>query len=933
MTMKFIICNVLLYVFSITLYCQEILIDARIRPPDIKEGHLKMGNPGPDGSKITVNNRYLLLGGKPMLPVMGEIHFSRINRDKWEDVILKMKANGINIIATYVFWIHHEESEGVFDWSDNKDLRSFVRLCGNHGLWVYPRIGPWCHGEVRNGGLPDWIMKRKDFTARTNDPGYLYYADRWYREIGRQLEGLYYKYGGPVIGIQLENEYWRGKAGEEHILWLKHTAMKYGMDVPLYTVTGWKNASVPENEVIPLWGGYPAAPWNSDVKKIETNENYIFRLPMNSQLAADDNNPGRYRPDYTLYPYLTCELGIGNQLSDHRRPVINAIDGLAISTASIASGSNLVGYYVFAGGHNPVGKYTTLEEDRLETGYWNEYPDISYDFQAAIRETGEITLSYQKLKKLHYFLNDFGEQLASMIPVIPTVNDDPDALQYSLRVNGNAGFLFVSNYYRGYDKTTKKNMQFKIVLQNEELTIPSKPVDIADSAVFFWAVNMKIGKSLLKYATAQPICKIDNANFRDWYFFRSRNINPEFLFAADSIVRIDVNGRSPEKTKNGFLLTDLTTGLESPVIIRTADGLTERIFILSEKQADQFWLFKTVDRELAFLSGAGLIMDEEMQINAFSVNPDYNIIALNSNLSVPAGQGISVTGTGGFSEYSIQNKKARIDCKLSKSDILEDSEWLTITPAGFDSGRVLFHKLFFKNFSLENSAGIRKASFYLIAGEKCNIRINGQWVNQPVEEQRLNKLDLTGYVKRGFNDMLFDFLFTKDKKAFAGALEVEFNNSDKITITTDSSWLTAEQYTIPAPWDEVRHMKIPEIADKPVNYEHPEFTPYRYSLYLNGDQVKNFSNVYLRINYLGNKAQCRSGSKLTADNFNNGTTWSFNLTDIDMPHGYPLVIELQPFQDHKMIYFDRQPVTDLTTIDSIAIEPEYSNSFTVNIKQ
>lgn len=933
--MKFIICNVFIYVFSVTLFGQEIIIDARIKPPETKEGHLRMGNPGPEGREITVNNRYLSLGGSPIVPVMGEIHYSRINRDKWEDVILKMKANGINIVATYVFWIHHEETEGVFDWSGNKDLRSFVQLCDRHGLWVYPRIGPWCHGEVRNGGLPDWIMKRKDFNVRTNDPGYLYYADRWYREIGKQLEGLYYKNGGPVIGIQLENEYWRGKEGEQHILWLKQTAVKHGMDVPLYTVTGWKNASVPENEVIPLWGGYPAAPWNSDVKKIETNENYIFRLPVNNQFAAvnnNKNNTGHYSPDYSLYPYLTCELGIGNQLSDHRRPVIDAIDGLAIATASIASGSNLVGYYVFAGGHNPAGKYTTLEEDRLETGYWNEYPDISYDFQAAILETGEISQSYQKLKTLHYFLNEFGKQLAPMIPVIQAVDDDPDALQYSFRVDGNAGFLFVSNYYRGHAKTTKKDRQFRILLQNEALTIPSKPVDITDSAVFFWPVNMKIGMSLLKYATVQPICTINSNNYRDWYFFKSGNINPEFMFAADSIESIDVNGKSPKNTKNGFLLTDLSTGLESPVIIRTIDGLTHRIFILSEKQAEEFWLFNTRGRELAFISRANLVMDEELQINAFCVNPASKITALNSNLKVQSDLDVTETKTGNFSEYSIQNQKIKTDFKLNKSDILEVSEWLTITPESYDPGRILYHKLFFKNFSLENSAEIRKASLYLIAGETCKIKINGQWVNQIIVADSLNLLDLTGYLKKGLNVLLLDFAFIQDKLAFAGTLEVEFYNSDEITFTTDSSWLTAEQYTIPAPWDEVHHLKIPDISDKPEKYNHIKFTPYRYTLSLNVDQIKNFNNVYLRINYSGDKAQCRSGNKLVADNFNNGTTWSINLADIDMTYGYPLVFELQPFQNHEMIYFDIKPVTGKTAIESVVIEPEYSNKFTVNIK-
>ena len=78
---------------------------------------LKMGNPGPAGKELLVNNHYLMLNGQPIIPVMGEVHFSRIPRSQWEDVILKMKACGINVIPTYVLWIHHEEIEGQFEWS------------------------------------------------------------------------------------------------------------------------------------------------------------------------------------------------------------------------------------------------------------------------------------------------------------------------------------------------------------------------------------------------------------------------------------------------------------------------------------------------------------------------------------------------------------------------------------------------------------------------------------------------------------------------------------------------------------------------------------------------------------------------------------------------------------------------------------------------
>ena len=188
----------------------------------------------PSGSTIGIDSRYLTRDGKPWLPVMGEFHFSRYPRAQWEDEILKMKAAGVDIVATYVIWIHHEEIEGQLDWSGQRDLRAFAQLCARHGMYLLARIGPWDHGEVRNGGFPDWVLKKGP--TRVNDPAYLASVRLWYGQIGRQLNGLLLKDGGPVIGIQLENEYSkRGPgAGEEHILELKKIAIASGLDVPLY---------------------------------------------------------------------------------------------------------------------------------------------------------------------------------------------------------------------------------------------------------------------------------------------------------------------------------------------------------------------------------------------------------------------------------------------------------------------------------------------------------------------------------------------------------------------------------------------------------------------------------------------------------------------------------------------------------------------------
>ena len=103
---------------------------------------------------------------------MGEFHFARYPEKYWQEELAKMKEDGVSVVAAYVFWIHHEEIEGQFDWSGQRDLRHFVELCRQEGLYVYLRIGPWDHGEARNGGFPDWLVA-KGIGLRGNDPEYL----------------------------------------------------------------------------------------------------------------------------------------------------------------------------------------------------------------------------------------------------------------------------------------------------------------------------------------------------------------------------------------------------------------------------------------------------------------------------------------------------------------------------------------------------------------------------------------------------------------------------------------------------------------------------------------------------------------------------------------------------------------------------------------
>lgn len=132
-------------------------IDINKPEKKIVSDKLKLGGKNVEGDSISINNYYMKINDEPVIPIAGEFHFSRYPNKYWDESMRKMKAGGINVIATYVFWIIHEEKEGIFDWTGDKDLRKFIELCAVNDMKVIVRIGPFCHGEIRNGGLPDWL--------------------------------------------------------------------------------------------------------------------------------------------------------------------------------------------------------------------------------------------------------------------------------------------------------------------------------------------------------------------------------------------------------------------------------------------------------------------------------------------------------------------------------------------------------------------------------------------------------------------------------------------------------------------------------------------------------------------------------------------------------------------------------------------------------
>jgi hypothetical protein len=615
----------------------SITIDARTPPPAPSQSSYHGGTQSsPTGHIIGINSMYLTMDNHPWLPVMGEFHYSRMPESEWEEELLKMGSAGVQIVSTYVIWIHHEEIEGEFDWSGQRDLRRFAELCGRHGLYLIVRIGPWTHGEVRNGGFPDWLLKTAP--TRRNDPSYMAHVAAFYTQVGIQLKSLLWKDGGPVIGVQLENEYSaRGPSeGEEYILALKKLAIKSGLDVPLYTVTGWDNAVVPRGEVIPVFGGYPDAPWDSSVSALPPNEVYMFRF--RSRVAGNMGNIAGSRESGVVHsdtPFLTAELGGGVQDTYHRRPVIEPDDVAAMVPVMLGSGANLYGYYMFQGGQNPDGHLTFLQESQA-TGYPTDVPKRSYDFQAPLSEFGQERESFRKLKVFHYFLNDFGSELARMSVHVPDATPksaaDLSVIRASIRSDGQHGFLFVNNYVRGTTMPPRKDTQFEVMLPESTLRIPDKPIEIPSGAYFIWPFNLQFGDLTLKYATAQLFTRIKTPQ-RDTIFFEQiPGIPAELVFKRDSAFAIHAEGAVVRRQGDEVSTSSIPTGFGHGIQIRQANGHEIRVIVLSSQEAEDAWktsidgsmhLLKT-DRDF-FTDGKSFVLQSQGDaLCSFALFPSVN---------------------------------------------------------------------------------------------------------------------------------------------------------------------------------------------------------------------------------------------------------------------------------------------------------------------
>ncbi|MBF4473479.1 beta-galactosidase [Flavobacterium sp. HJJ] len=650
--MKKIITAVLCITFFGIMEAQKVYeIDTNVPDIDIYE-KLKLGGTNPKGEKISVNNYYMSVGNKPVIPIVGEFHFSRYPRQYWDESIRKIKAGGVNVIATYVFWNLHEEKENTFDWSGDKDLRYFLQLCQKNNIETIVRIGPFCHGEIRSGGMPDWLLGRA-LNIRSNDPLYLKYVERLYNEIGKQLKGLYYKNGGPIIGIQIENEYQHSAApwgltypgqplemtaserdmsvtqegvgianevnpysqlGNDHMKILKSLALSAGMDVPLYTATGWGNAAIIPDESIPVTAAYAYPFWTP------TRDYSPFFLYKDMH-RFPDYAPVRYSPEN--YPAFSAELGSGIMSVYTRRPIAVHKSFDALINRCLGSGANGIGYYMYHGGSTPKGKFSYMSDEAYGL------PKISYDFQAPIGEYGQVREGFQRLKLLHFFLQDYGHLLAPMATVLPLdaaslVPQNISSLRYAVRKKGSSGFIFLNNFQDDTTMVAQKNIRLNIKTAQKNIMIPetgSFDLDSDENVIFPY--NLDLDELQLNYATAQLLAKDEEQAEPYYIFFTPSGIKSEFSFSPNVNFE-NLQGTACDKNPQRILVSCNEAVNEFKL---TANGKILRILVISKEQALKMYSMQ-INGKRHFIFSNAIVLENGKNIqllNDGNTNFDFEI--------------------------------------------------------------------------------------------------------------------------------------------------------------------------------------------------------------------------------------------------------------------------------------------------------------------
>ena len=335
---------------------------------------------------FTTGDKTFLLNGQPFIVKAAEVHYPRIPRPYWEHRIQMCKALGMNAVCIYIFWNIHEQKEGQFDFTGNNDVAEFCRLAQKNGLYVIVRPGPYVCAEWEMGGLPWWLLKKKDIRLRERDPYFMERVKIFEEKVGEQLKPLTIQNGGPIIMIQVENEY--GSYGEDkpYVSEIRDCLRGiYGKELSLFQCD-----------------------WSSNFEKNGLDDlTWTMNFGTGANIDQQFRRLGELRPDA---PKMCSEFWSGwfdKWGARHEtRPAKDMVEGM---DEMLSKGISFSLYMTHGG--TSFGHWAGANSPGFA-------PDVtSYDYDAPINEYGQATPKFWELRKMMEKYND-GKKMPS-VPKAP----------------------------------------------------------------------------------------------------------------------------------------------------------------------------------------------------------------------------------------------------------------------------------------------------------------------------------------------------------------------------------------------------------------------------------------------------------------------------------------------------------------------------------
>ena len=340
-------------------------------------------------TQFEVGKNTFLLNGQPFVVKAAELHYPRIPKPYWEHRIQMCKALGMNTICLYVFWNAHEPQPGQFDFSGQNDLAAFCRLCQENGMYVILRPGPYVCAEWEMGGLPWWLLKKKDVRLREEDPYFLERVNLFEEAVAGQVAGLTVQNGGPIIMVQVENEYGSYGESKSYVSKVRDIVRRhFGHEITLFQCDWSSNFTL---------NGLDDLVWTMNFgtgANIDQQFARLKQLRPDSPLMCSEFWSGwfdKWGANHETRPAADMIAGIDEMLSK----------GISFSLYMTHGGTN---WGHWAGANSP--------------GF---APDVtSYDYDAPINEAGQTTPKYWELRKT---LSKYtqGKRLPKVPSAIPTI--------------------------------------------------------------------------------------------------------------------------------------------------------------------------------------------------------------------------------------------------------------------------------------------------------------------------------------------------------------------------------------------------------------------------------------------------------------------------------------------------------------------------------